>query len=363
MNDRDISQQLQDAVRSAAAEGRALHIRGGGSKAFYGRDADRAGEPLDLSGHRGIISYTATELVISARCGTPLAELEAALAERDQVLPFEPPHFDADASTTATVGGALACGLSGPRRPWGGALRDHVLGTRLLNGRGEPLRFGGEVIKNVAGYDVSRLLTGSLGVLGAVLEVSFKVLPAAAREVTLAQPCDAAEALRRAARWSRQPLPLSGIAWDDGQLRLRLAGAAAGVTAAVAQLRAADGGEEVDGNWWQALREQQLAFFAGEAPLWRLSLPPASAPLDQLPGDWLLDWGGAQRWLRSEAPAESIRAAAAALGGHATLFRGGERSGEVFHPLDPVKARLHRSIKAAFDPKGIFNPGKLYADL
>ena len=354
MNDPDISQQLQDRVRSAAAEGRALQIRGGGSKAFYGRDVDGGGEPLDLSEHRGIVNYAPTELVISARGGTPLAELEAALAEKGQMLPFEPPHFGA-----ATIGGALACGLSGPRRPWGGALRDHVLGTRLLNGRGECLRFGGEVIKNVAGYDVSRLLTGSLGVLGAVLEVSVKVLPAAAREVTLVQQCDAAEAIRRCSEWSRQPLPLSGLAWDAGQLQIRLSGANAGVAAAIGQI----GGEQRDDNdWWLALREQRLDFFAGDAPLWRLSVAPACA-LDDLPGDWLLDWGGAQRWLRSEAPAERIRAAAAALGGHATLFRGGERSGEVFQPLDPLKARLHKSIKAAFDPKGIFNPGKLYADL
>jgi glycolate oxidase FAD binding subunit len=292
-------------------------------------------------------------LVITARGGTPLRELEATLAEKGQMLPFEPPHF----GPRATLGGTIACGLSGPRRPYAGAARDFVLGTRVLNGRGEILRFGGEVMKNVAGYDVSRLMVGALGTLGIMLDVSLKVLPKPVEEITLAQPGTAAEALEIMNRWAGQPLPLSAGCFDGDRLYLRLSGAAAGVNAA----RALIGGDLVDDGpaFWDSLREHTHPFFRGAAPLWRLSVPPGAPPLP-LSDETLYDWGGAQRWLETDETPDRIREVAAQVSGHATLFRGGDRSGEVFHPLARPLEALHRNLKQAFDPHGIFNPGRMY---
>jgi len=350
----DRTADLQARVQQAIADRTPLQIIGGGTKAFYGRAPQ--GEPLSVAGHSGILSYEPTELVVTARSGTPLADVEAALAANGQMLAFEPPHFGAG----ATLGGCVASGLSGPRRPYGGAARDHVLGVRLLNGRGEILRFGGEVMKNVAGYDLSRLMVGALGTLGVLLEVSLKVLPKPPVEITLRQDGTAARAIEAVNRWAGQPLPISAALFDGEQLYLRLSGTESGVRAARSRI----GGEpQADGDaFWQRLREHRHAFFESRLALWRLSVPPATPPLD-LPGKSLLDWGGAQRWLLSDAPSAQIRAAASAVGGHATLFRGGDRTGEVFHPLAPVIASLHQRLKAAFDPDGLFNRGRLYADL
>jgi glycolate oxidase FAD binding subunit len=356
-------QQFRERVIAARAMnkqpgGAALRIRGGGSKDWYGR-APR-GEPLDTRSYRGIVAYDPTELVITVRGGTPLAEIEAALAERNQELAFEPPHFGAG----ATVGGMVAAGLSGPRRQAVGAVRDFVLGAVLMDGKGEVLHFGGQVMKNVAGYDVSRLLAGSLGTLGLILEVSLKVLPRPFAETTLRLALGQAEAIRILNQWGGQPLPISASAWHDGQLTVRLSGARAAVGAALAKM----GGEQVPQQeadaFWAALREQTHDFFSGAAPacpLWRLSVPSVAAPL-ALPGAQLVEWGGAQRWLSTEAPANAIRAAAQQAGGHATLFRGGDGNIEVFHPLAPAVARIHRNLKNAFDPSGIFNPGRMYHD-
>ncbi len=346
----DISLELQARIQAARSDKTPLAIRGGGSKGFYGRSV--AGVPLDVIQHAGIVSYAPTELVVTARCGTPLVELEAVLAEQGQMLPFEPPHF-ADGTT---VGGMVAAGLSGPRRPWGGAVRDAVLGVKLLTGKGEILNFGGQVMKNVAGYDVSRTLAGSLGSLGVILEVSLKVLPRPAKVVTLVLEADDATALARLTAWQGKAWPLSASLHDGERLWLRLSGAHAGVNAA----RDALGGEELpDVAHWGHTRDQQLPFFQGDKPLWRLSLPPATPALD-LPGEWLTEWGGAQRWLVSEAPAASIRGAAAAAGGHATWFRGHDGKGDVFHPLSiPLKA-LNQRLKASFDPDGILNPGVMF---
>jgi glycolate oxidase FAD binding subunit len=345
--------ELQEAVRAAQGEGAALEIVGGGSKHFYGRAAQ--GRRLEVAAHRGVIEYEPTELVFTARGATPLAELEALLAEHGQMLGFEPPHFGA----AATLGGTLACGLSGPRRPYAGALRDFVLGVTLLTGRGEVLRFGGKVMKNVAGYDLSRLMAGAMGTLGIVLEVSMKVLPLPPDEVTLARHANAEEALRLMNEWAARPLPLSAACFDGDLLYVRLAGATSAVRAAREQL----GGEALpDGpGYWEKLREHRHGFFTGDQPLWRLSVPPGQPPL-ALRGKWLLDWGGAQRWLRTEEPAARIRAVAAEAGGHAMLFRGGDRTGEVFHPLAPAVMALHRNLKAAFDPKGILNPGRMWQE-
>ena len=349
----DLSRELQERVVEAAASGTPLAIVGGGSKAFLGRVA--SGAPLSVAGHRGIVSYEPRELVLTARAGTPLREIEAALAERGQMLPFEPPHFGA----TATLGGTIACGLSGPRRPYAGSARDHVLGVRLINGRAEQLRFGGEVMKNVAGYDLSRLQAGAFGTLGVILEVSLKVLPRPADEVTLVQDRDAADSLAYLADLARRPLPLSAACHDGDRLYLRLSGAATAVAQSCGQL----GGEplaDADAFWRDQIKEQGHAFFQDGAPLWRLSLPPAS-PWLALPGKFLLDWGGAQRWLKTDAPGELIQQAAAQANGHASLFRGAQ--GGVFQPLPPAMQALHRRIKHAFDPQNLFNPGRMIASV
>jgi glycolate oxidase FAD binding subunit len=241
-----------------------------------------------------------------------------------------------------------------------GAVRDFVLGAVLMDGRGEVLHFGGQVMKNVAGYDVSRVMAGALGTLGLLLEVSVKVLPRPVAETTLRFHLYQTEAIRRLNEWGGQPLPISASAWEAGVLLLRLSGAAAAVTAAKKKL----GDDELGSAeiLWDDLREQRGAFFDGELPLWRLSLPSTAAPLT-LRGEQLIEWGGAQRWLKSDAPAATIRAAAEQAGGHATLFRGGDKQLGVFHPLSPALATLHRNLKAEFDPAGIFNPGRLYADM
>jgi glycolate oxidase FAD binding subunit len=348
----DLSLTLREQVLQACAERSPLNITGGGSKAFYGRPP--TGRPLELSGHRGIVEYEPTELVVTARAGTPLAEIEAALAAQGQMLAFEPPHFGA----SATLGGTVACGLSGPRRPYAGAVRDSVLGVRLLNGQGEILRFGGQVMKNVAGFDVSRLMAGALGTLGVLLEISLRVLPRPEAEETLVFERTAEEALAAMSRTAGQPWPLSAACHDGGRLCLRLSGAEPAIRAS----RAALGGEALAGGaaFWADLREQRLAFFGQAGPLWRLSVAPASPPPD-LPGDCLIDWGGALRWLKTGAEAEAVSAAARQAGGHATRFRG-ETSGALFQALpEPLKA-LHLQLKRAFDPQGILNPGRLYED-
>ncbi len=335
-------------------EKRALRIRGSGSKDFYGNETQ--GELLDTRGHAGVVSYDPTELVLTARCGTSLAEIQKILGEKNQMLPFEPPHFGA----AATLGGCVAAGLSGPRRASAGALRDFVLGARILDGRGRTLSFGGQVMKNVAGYDVSRLLAGSLGTLGLILDVSLKVLPRPPAERTLRMELPQAKALQSMNRWAGQPLPVSATAWRDGQLHLRLSGAERALGAAAQKL----GGESVAAKeaarFWEGVREQTDPFFSGDAPLWRLSLP-ANAPVLELQGEPLLEWGGALRWLKSGADAASLRAIAAQAGGHATLFRAREKPAGAFTPLQPALARLHRELKQAFDPAGILNPRRLYA--
>ncbi len=347
-------QTLQEQVQAAAAAGTALSIQGGNSKSFYGRCA--RGEVLSVNEHKGIIDYTPSELVISARAGTTLTELESVLEQEGQMLAFEPAHF----GDNATLGGTIACGLSGPRRPYAGAARDFVLGVNCVNGKGEWLRLGGQVMKNVAGYDVSRTLTGSLGTLAIMLDIHLRVLPKPETEVTLQQSCDAATAIQRCNALAARPLPVSASCYADGQLTIRLSGMEQGVQSAAASI----GGETLAdaARFWQQLREHQSAFFGGERPLWRLSVPPATAPLP-LEGDTLLDWGGAQRWLRSEQAADTIRGSTAAAGGHATLFRGGDRDGEVFHPLQAALLSLHQRLKQTFDPAGILNPGRMYREL
>ncbi|MDK9725668.1 MAG: glycolate oxidase subunit GlcE [Sterolibacteriaceae bacterium MAG5] len=349
----DLSQQFAARIRAAAGP---LVLRGRGSKDFYGNAPQ--GEALDVSGHRGIVAYEPTELVITARAGTPLAEIEAALAEKGQMLAFEPPHFGEGATSSATLGGCVAAGLSGPRRATAGAVRDYVLGVKLLDGQARELNFGGQVMKNVAGYDVSRLIAGSLGTLGLILEVSLKVLPRPVAEATLRFDLPEAKALETMNQWAGKPLPVSATAWCDDVLTLRLSGARAAVAAAVEKLGGALVAASEASQFWAGLREQQLDYFAGDEALWRLSLPSTAAPAD-LPGATFIEWGGSQRWLRGDIDAGHVREVAAKLGGHATLFRGGDKSVGVFHPLAPALAALNARVRSALDPRKVFDTGRL----
>lgn len=347
--------QWRDRVVAADAAGAPLRLRGAGSKDFYGEAA--IGEVFDTRAYAGIVDYEPTELVLTARCGTLLSEIDDALARNGQFLAFEPPAFGAD----PTIGGIVAAGLSGPRRASAGAARDFVLGATLLDARGELLRFGGQVMKNVAGFDVSRLLCGSLGILGVITEVSLKVLPRPRTEATLQFATTALDALDRFNRWRAQPLPISATAWHDGSARVRLSGATSAVRAACEAI----GGTALDDaaarDWWRSLRDQQLDYFAeSSGPLWRMSLP-ATAPLEPGGAD-LIEWSGALRWLRSDEPADAIRERAAHAGGTAMLWRGADGAPR-FHPLTPVILDLHRRLKRQFDPRGIFNRGRLVADL
>ncbi len=374
--------KIVDRVRAAAADATPLCIHGGRTKDFYGNPP--VGDRLDMRALAGIVDYEPSELVATVLAGTPLAELDAVLAERGQCLPFDPPSFGG----AATVGGMVAAGLSGPARAASGAVRDFVLGAHLVNGRGEVLQFGGQVMKNVAGYDVSRLLAGSLGVLGAIVQVSLKVLPVAPAEATLRFDCDQAEALALLNGWGGQPLPLNASCWgredrsapqaSEGRLTLRLRGAVAAVDAACARL----GGTRLDTGPadhattdadWAALRDQHLPWFV-ERPasrdLWRLSVPQTAPvlPLDAARfGFPLVEWHGGQRWYQALAgdatAAATLREVAGAAGGHAALFCAGVSATPVaggrFGPLAPALERIHRGLKAEFDPAGIFNPGRL----
>jgi glycolate oxidase FAD binding subunit len=349
--------ELQQWIRDAGGPQRALRVRGGGSKDFYGRRI--AGDVVDTRAVRGIVDYEPTELVLTARAGTPLAEVEATLDAARQMLPFEPPRF----AGAATLGGAIAAGLSGPRRPYAGAARDFVLGVRMIDGTGEALRFGGRVMKNVAGFDVARLMTGSLGTLGVLTEISLKCLPKPALETTVVRECSADEAIHRVNEWGGQPLPLSATCWLDGRLWIRLSGAPPAVTAARATL----GGEEaVDAeHFWSGVRDQSHPFFTTlherAMPLWRLSVR-STAPFRDLGSEQLIEWGGALRWLGARAgDEEKLRAFARTNGGHATCFRDG--GGAVFQALSPPMLALHQRLKNVFDPHGILNRGRLYPEL
>ncbi|WP_295999521.1 glycolate oxidase subunit GlcE [Rugamonas sp.] len=359
-----IIEQFRERIRAAVADNSALRIRGGGSKDWYGQHL--RGEPFDTHAYHGIIDYEPTELVVTARCGTPLAEVEAALAQRGQMLAFEPPRFGAAIGAGSTIGGVVASALSGPRRASAGAVRDFVLGAVLMDGQGEIKRFGGQVMKNVAGYDVSRMLAGSLGTLGLITEVSLKVLPLPLREASLRFEMDEIAALKQLNLWAGQPLPISASCWRGGVLSLRLSGADAAVRAALHKL----GGAQFDGAaYWNGLRDQTDDFFSA-GDLWRLSLPPAASAVI-LKGEQMIEWGGAQRWLKVKAggwandgdgaaTAVDIRRSVGAAGGHATLYRGGDKSAGVFHPLPPALMKIHERMKLAFDPAGIFNPGRMY---
>ncbi|MEJ1353322.1 MAG: glycolate oxidase subunit GlcE [Candidatus Sedimenticola sp. (ex Thyasira tokunagai)] len=348
----DITRSLVEHVREAFEKGSPLNIVGGGSKAYLGREA--RGEPLQVNDHRGIVSYNPTELVMTARNGTPIEEINRVLAENGQVCPFESPVFEG----TATLGGTLAANLSGPARPWSGSIRDAVLGVQLINGKGEQLKFGGQVMKNVAGYDVSRLQAGALGTLGVITEVSFKVVPQAAATTTLVREMSVGDAIKEMNRLAGEPLPISGSVWLNGRLYLRFEGASRAVSAAASKVS----GETLDDAqaFWQGVNEQTLDFFQDDTPLWRFSIN-SSASLAPLNGAWLIDWGGAQRWVRGDFERGVLERYAEEARGHLSLYRHGDRKGEVFHTLSTVQQQMHKNLKASFDPKAVLNPGRLYS--
>jgi len=354
MSNTSISELLQSQVQQAAKEGRALNIVGAGSKSFLGRYS--SGARLDVSKHCGIIEYDPRELVITARAGTPLQEIEQTLADNKQMLAFEPPHF----GENATLGGTIAAGLSGPRRPYAGAARDFVLGCKLLNGKGEIMQFGGQVMKNVAGYDVSRLMAGAYGTLGVMLELSLKVLPRPAATVTLFNECSEADAIQFMSGLLSKALPVDASCYYKGQSYVRISGSEQSVIEAQKRLL----GERLSQRsyFWQRLREHELSFFNSDKPLWRIMVKPATASLP-IDGEWLLDWGGGQRWLYSDADASTIRNIVQQHGGHVSLFRGGDRNSDVFQPLAKSMQLLQQRIKTSFDPDSLFNPGRMYAEI
>ena len=351
----DSLREIRERVIAANRGGTPLRLRGSGTKDFYGESLE--GEILDLRGHSGIVEYEPSELVITARCGTPIAEIEKVLAASGQFLAFEPPSFATHAAARPTLGGAIAAGLSGPRRMHVGAARDFVLGAKLLNAQGEELRFGGRVMKNVAGFDVSRLLCGSLGILGIITEVSLKVLPQPRTEETFQLRLGAGDAIDVFNRWGSLPLPVSATAWADGVAWVRLSGA----TPAVKSARERIGGDAVDARtaaqFWDSLRHQTQPLFASPE-IWRVSVPSTAPALD-LPGDSLVEWGGALRWHTQPARTQAI-----AAGGTAVHWRGGaDTDANRFHPLSPVVMEIHRRLKQRFDPQRIFNRNRLVRNL
>ena len=343
----DLVNKIIDEVRCAIDGNFSLNIVGGNSKVFLG--AQKAKRELKVNGHSGVVSYQPEELVVTARAGTSITEIQQVLHEHGQSLPSEPPQFDQQ----ATLGGTLACNLSGPARPWRGSLRDHVLGVRLINGRAEHLRFGGQVMKNVAGYDVARMQAGAMGTYGVITEISCKVLPVLSASITLAKPASASEAIELMNHWSGKAVPLTGACWLGGLVYLRLSGVKVAIEDVASQWQ----GEVVGNDIWDQLREHRLPFFSTDQPLWRFSIK-STAPHFFPEGNWLIDWAGSQRWLLGDYSFAELEALANKAGGHVNLYRGhGDTN---FDSQDAVTRALLIRLKEAFDPHQIFNPGRLY---
>lgn len=352
MLDQNYTDSIRTAVENAYKTKSAVNITAGNSKSFYGNTCNA--EPLDVTQHRGIIDYEPSELYITARCGTPLKEIESTLHQQKQMLQFEPPHF----GENSTVGGTVACGLSGPRRPYNGSVRDSILGAHIINGVGDYLRFGGQVMKNVAGYDVARLMSGALGTLGIIMQVSLKVIPMPTAETTLCYECNQKEALQKLSRWAQIDLPITANYFEQDTLYVRIAGIESTITSIKQKL----GGEILidDQIFWGTVKEQQREFFNDPAPLWRLSVPE---DYDNPPifSNCVIEWNGGLRWVKSNESEPEIFTAASAAGGHATLFKSDQKTTNRFQPLQPSLANLHTNIKKAFDPHNLLNPGKMYS--
>lgn len=359
--------QLVDQVLAARASFRPILIAGGGTKSFYGNPFEPQAESavtLDMRSLRGIVNYHPSELVVTALAGTPLKEVMDTLDASGQMLAFDPPAF----GMGATIGGCISAGLSGPGRYGAGPIKDFVLGAHLLDAQGRVLKFGGEVMKNVAGYDVSRLLTGSMGMFGALTQVSVKVAPKPFEVCTLEWQISEAAALDLCLSWRALPLPISATAWEsvggDGRLRVRLAGAAAAILSARQRMGAAVVANEEADQYWSDLREQRLSFFARPV-LWRVACAPGTPALNL--GPTLIEWGGGQRWIAADCDPQLIQSKAEHAGGHATLFKYPPGyvlpAAGVFQPLSQGVATIVRRLKQEFDPKAVFNPGRLIAGI
>jgi glycolate oxidase FAD binding subunit len=363
----DISAQLIEQVNTALSKRTSLRIQGNNTKSQLGRSGTRntteEAETIDLSPHKGVVQYEPVELILTARAGTTLAEIDNVLAKHNQMLACDPRRYNGK----ATIGGSLASNQSGNARPWTGSLRDHVLGIKLINGKGEHLQFGGQVLKNVAGYDVSRLQAGAMGTLGVITEVSFKVLPNPATSITLVKELSAGEALQEMNQLARSAKPLTGASWVDGKLYLRLQGAHSAVSATSEQWQKQCQAQTLEpvqaGAFWHDLREHKLKFHEqqkADEPLWRFSVNPNAAHFlsDE---QWAFNWVGAQRWLKGSFDAKQLRYFAREAGGEVQLYEGGDRSGEISFIANDTLKQIHTNLKAAFDPQGIFNPGRLYS--
>lgn len=354
---KDISQQLTEALKTAFDSESSLKIVAGNTKHFMGRQTT-TDQVLNIGEHSGIVAYEPIELIMTVLSGTKLTEISAALAEHNQMLSFEPPNFDGQ----ATIGGTLAANLSGPARPWSGSIRDMVLGVNLINGCGELLSFGGQVMKNVAGYDVSRMQAGAMGVLGVMTQISLKVMPRPELETTLCLPVNEADAIILMNKLTATPKPITAASWYKGELHVRLSGSSNSVVQCVKEWLNVHGFVEVvEGQaFWQTLREYQHDFFEGSQPIWRYSIKPTVGPLN-LSGDSLLDWSGAQRWVKGDFEMQQMHSLAVAANGSVSKWRGGERSAEVNSAMPMAMQELQQRLKRSLDPKNILNPGRIYS--
>ncbi|MEE9310684.1 MAG: glycolate oxidase subunit GlcE [Cocleimonas sp.] len=352
----DISQILQQQVKEAIASKEPLYIHGGNSKLFYGNKVDA--KPLDISQHSGVVSYEPTELCITVQAGTRLRDIVDLLAEHQQILPFEPPMY----SENTTIGGAIATGISGPRRAYTGSVRDAILGVQMINGDGDIVNFGGQVMKNVAGYDLSRLMVRSQGTLGVILNVSLRLLPKPTHDVTVGFETSASEAIEYFQNLRTQQLPITATAWFDGQAFIRLSASEA--TTISSQKRMGLAQANTSKTFWQDIRDHKHEFFkAFDKPLWRLSLPTAAGNIANSDDKQLIEWGGAQRWLSSNAPSNIIQGMIGKHDAHATLFASTVPDTQIFPELDPLLLKIHKQLKNKMDPHGIFNPNRIYQGL
>ncbi len=351
----DISQNLIEQVNNALKNKSPLMITGGDSKAFYGKRVEA--EVISLAEHTGIIEYQPSELVVTVRSGTLLSELEAELNANNQMLAFEPPQHNEN----TTIGGVVACGLSGPRRVACGAARDFVLGTTIVNGKAEKLRFGGQVMKNVAGYDASRLMVGAQGTLGVLLDISLKVLPVNETEVSLKIKNNASETGGKIQQWLRQGLPISASCFLKDTLYIRLSSTHSAVKQSIEVIKHDFSSEEIDNDFWLPIKNQNHEFFSRTGQLWRCS-HQATSELYENTEDQLLEWNGALRWIHSD---KNLHAIAEQYGGHAQRYplTGSSKQSDIFHPLSPGLLKIHQRLKQAFDPENILNPGRLYSNL
>lgn len=351
----DQTQALQQQVREAQQSRTPLRIMGGDSRGFLPQS--RAKQPLNLSQHHGVLQYQPEELVITLRAGTPLGEVTTLLQSHQQQLAFDPPRFSAN----STIGGAVATAMAGPGRPWQGGVRDHLLGAKVLSGSGELLSFGGEVVKNVAGYDLFRPMAGAYGTLGVMLELSIKTLPQSAMEYHAVLESMEEEALHTMQQIRQQNLPLSGLCWHQNEIHLRLSGTAVELEQYIPKLQQQGFTPQQGSPFWQQLRDQQLELFNSTDPIWRISLPPTAPALSQLRCsdelEQILNWGGAERWIRGIVPESRLRSEVEALGGHATLLRNATPEMERFHPRPPLIQRIEQQLRTTMDPAGILNPG------